>query len=351
MKTRLRTKFMFWLMAHTVVIYLAVGLGLYVFNQHEQRKHPDEIAEEQAELLLVYGIMLAALPIVIAGAWVVTGRLLRPLQTMLHTADQIRSGQLEQRLETPLATDELGRLARTLNEAFDNYHRLLARVDRFSLDAAHQLRNPLAAMRTAAEVCLQKPRGAAEYEETLARLLEEARRLGHTVDQLLLLARLTRDTLREVFVPLDLVPLVRELAETLRPAFEARGIRLEVHLPATPVRLRGAARLLEQAVANLLDNAQRVTPAGGRVTLELVALPGSRVAVSVADSGPGLACHIQPGALAADTPVASSTSGSEGTGLGLMIVSNIARAHGGEVQAAVSEGNGARFTMELPQLD
>lgn len=351
MRTRLRTKFMFWLMAHTLVIYIVFGLGLFIFNQHEQREHPNEAAEEQKELLILYGVMLAALPVGITAAWLITGQLLRPLQAMLRTADQIRSGQIEQRIETPVATDELGRLARTLNEAFDNYHRLLARVDRFSLDAAHQLRNPLAAMRTSAEVCLQQPRPAAEYQETLARLLEEARRLGHTVDQLLLLARLNRDTLREVFEPLDLVPLVRELAETLQPAFEARGVAFEQRWPAAPLRLRGSARLLEQAVANLLDNALRITPPGGRVLIELAALSPGGIAVTVADSGPGLGRNIQAGTLSADTPVQSPTGGSEGTGLGLLIVSNIARAHGGEVQAAVSEWNGARFTMALPGLD
>jgi len=350
MRTKLRTKFMLWLMAHTLVIYLVFGVGLFIFNQHEQREHPDDRTEEQAELLIIYGIMLAALPIGITGAWLVTGQLLRPLQSMLRTADQIRSGQIELRLETPVASDELGRLARTLNEAFDNYHRLLARVDRFSLDAAHQLRNPLAAMRTSAEVCLQQPRSPAEYEEALAQLLEEARRLSHTVDQLLLLARLNRDTLREVFAPLDLVPLVRGLAEALQPAFEARGIQLAIRLPDTPVRLRGSARLLEQAVANLLDNAQRITPTGGRVMLELATPSPSRLAVSVADSGPGLGRDIQPGALSAETPIQPTGGGSEGTGLGLLIVSNIARAHGGEVQAAVSEWNGARFTMDLPRL-
>lgn len=351
MRTKLRNKFMLWLMAHTVVIYLALGIGLYLFNQHEQREHPDEIAEERKELLIIYGIMLAALPIVVTGAWMVTGQLLRPLRAMLRTADQIRAGQIEQRLVTPVATDELGRLARTLNEAFDNYHRLLARVDRFSLDAAHQLRNPLAAMRTAAEVCLQQPRTAEEYEQTLAQLLEQARRLGHTVDQLLLLARLSRDSLREVFAPLDLVALARELAETLQPAFEARGVRLETRLPDAPVRLRGSARLLEQAVANLLDNALRLTPAGGRVLLEVTTPSPSRAAVSVADSGPGLGPQWTAGPLNADQPNSPTAPGGEGTGLGLLIVSNVARAHGGEVRAAVSEWNGARFTLELPRME
>jgi signal transduction histidine kinase len=350
MKTTLRTKFMFWLMAHTLVIYFAFGIGLFLFNQHEQHEHPANRAEEQEELFIIYGIMLAALPIGIAGAWLVTGQLLRPIQAMLRKADLIRAGQIDQRLETPVANDELGRLARTLNEAFDNYHRLLARVDRFSLDAAHQLRNPLAAMRTSAEVCLQQPRSPSEYEETVIRILEEARRLGHTVEQLLLLARLNRDMFREVFEPLDMVSLVKELAETLRPAFEVRGIQFDVRLPAAAVTLRGSARLLEQAVANLLDNALRVTPTGGQVEIDLTIPSPGRVFVSVADSGPGLGREIQPGTVSDNIQVQSAPGASEGTGLGLLIVSNIVRAHGGGVQASVSELKGARFTLDLPRL-
>jgi two-component system heavy metal sensor histidine kinase CusS len=349
MKLKLRTKFMLWLMAHTSANYLALGFGLYLFNQHELREHPDDIEEEKEELLIIYGIMIGVLPIAFVGAWLVTGQVLRPLQAMLRTADQIRAGQIEQRLEAPVASDELGHLARTLNDAFDNYHRLLGRVDRFSLDAAHQLRNPLAAMRTAAEVCLQQPRSPAEYEETLVRLLDESRRLGHTVDQLLLLARLTRDLPQEIFEPMDLTALVRDLTENLRPAFDERDLRLEVQLPVMHVRLLGSPRLLEQAVANLLDNALRITPCGGQVRVELAPPANGRLALSVADSGPGFPSQLTPGFPSPDSAFAPTTT-KEGTGLGLLIVSNIVRAHAGTVQASVSEWNGARFTLELPAL-
>lgn len=349
MKLTLRAKFMFWLMAHTAAIYAVMGFGLYLFNQHELEEHPDEIEHEKEELLIIYGIMLAALPVAVGGAWFVTGRVLRPLQSMLTVADQISDGRIEQRLETPVATDELGHLARTLNRAFDNYHRLLARVDRFSLDAAHQLRNPLAAMRASAEVCLQQPRSSEAYSETLTRLLEESRRLGHTVDQLLLLARLTRDTPSETFEQLDLAPLVRELAENLRPVFEERTLHLELRLPAAGARLRGSPRLLEQAVANLLDNALRITPPGGQVLVELAPSAAGRLTLSISDSGPGLAGVIKPGPLNPDQPAAVPAN-KEGTGLGLLLVCNIVQAHGGAVQASVSQWNGARFTLELPAL-
>lgn len=349
MKLSLRMKIMLGLMAHTLVIYLAFGGALFAFNLHERRMHPDEVEEEREELFIIYGLMATVLPLAVGGAWFITGQLLKPLQTMLRAADEIRGGRLDQRIETPVAADELGQLARTLNDAFDNYRGVLGRLDRFSLDAAHQLRNPLAAMRTSAEVCLQQPRARAEYEEVLARVLEESARLSHTVDELLLLARLTRDNLQEVFEPVDLAALARELAEDLKPAFETRGVRLETRLPQDPVLLRGSARLLEQDLANLLDNALRFTPSGGQVALELRSQAPGRLVLSVADSGPGLALAGQGDDDATDS-VSGQPRPKDGAGLGLLIVSNVVRAHDGTVQATVSPWGGACFTLELPAI-
>lgn len=366
MRFPLRVKFMFWLMAHTAAIYVVTGLGLFVLNNQQAAAHPDEVELDREELLIIYGAMLGALPIAVGGAWFVTGRVLRPLQSMLEVADRIGAGRIDQRLETQVATDELGHLARTLNLAFDNYHRLLERVDRFSLDAAHQLRNPLAAMRTSAEVCLQQARSPEEYVETMGRLLDELRRLGHTVEQLLLLARLSRSVPAEVFEEFDLARLVVDLGSVLRPAFEERQLALEVRVPESGVQLRGSPRLLEQAVANLLDNALRLTPPGGRVRVELTPPVRGRVRLAVADSGPGLGGAPSAAAPAADPDpepdadadgdaepktATAPAAAREGTGLGLMIVGNIVQAHGGSVQASVSEWNGACFTLELPAPD
>ena len=347
MTLTLRARFLFWLLAHTAATYVVMGFGLYLLGLELREDHPDDFPHEREELVIIYVAMLGALPIVVGGAWLVTGRLLRPLRSMLSVADQIGAGRLERRLETPVADDELGHLARTLNRAFDNYHRLLGRLDRFSLDAAHQLRNPLGSMRTQAEVCLRQPRSREEYVETLGRILEEARRLGHTVDQLLLLARLARDLPEEAFESLDLAVLVDGLAQTLRPVFEDRGLALEVQLPAGGAPMRGAPRLLEQAVANLLDNSLRLTPSGGRVQVELTPHDAGGWRLRIADSGQGLEGMLTPGPLDPDRPAPVSPA-REGTGLGLSIAGNIVLAHGGRVGVSVSELGGACFTIDLP---
>ncbi len=349
MRLPLRTKLMLGLMANTLVIYLAFGAALLMFNLHEQRMHPNEIEEEREELLIIYGLMAAVLPLAVGGAWLITGQLLKPLHAILRAAEEIRGGRLDRRVETPVAADELGQLAKALNEAFDNYRRVLGRLDRFSLDAAHQLRNPLAAMRTSAEVCLQQPRSREEYEEVLSRVLEECARLSHTVDELLLLAKLSRDDLQVAFEPVDLAGLARALAEDLKPAFEARGVRLSTDLPEGALTLPGSPRLLEQAIANLLDNALRLTPSGGQVALTIKAKPPGRILLSVSDSGPGLALTKPINSGTWETPGTAKTP-REGVGLGLLIVSNVVRAHAGTVHATTSEWGGACFTLELPEL-
>ncbi len=341
---------MLWLMALVAAIYLALGGALYAFNLHERREHPDEVEEEREELFIIYGLMAAILPVAVGGAWIVSDQLIRPLRSMIRTAREIGRGGLDQRIKTPVADDELGQLAVTLNKAFDNYQRVLERVDRFSLDAAHQLRNPLASLRTSGEVCLQRERSVLEYQETIGRMIEDAHRLGHTVDQLLLLARLAREDLRDVYEPLDLATIALDLAEQISPAFEAANIRLETRMDTRPYRIQGAPRLIEQAIANLLDNALRFTPPQGRVLLELSKSAPGRITLNVSDSGPGLSGTIGPGATAAN-PANGNTGSKEGTGLGLLIVSNVMRAHEGSVQAKVSEWGGACFSLEFPAAD
>jgi signal transduction histidine kinase len=350
MTLSLRAKFMLWILALVAVIYLALGAALCAFNLHERREHPQEAKEELEELFIIYGLMAAVIPLAVGGAWGVTGQLLKPIRSMLRTARQIQQGELDLRIETPMAGDELGQLAVTLNEAFDNYRRVLERIDRFSLDAAHQLRNPLAALRTSGEVCLQRDRSAAEYQDVIGRMIDDARRLGHTVDQLLLLARLAREDLMDSFEPLDLAKLLQDLVQNLSPAFEAAAVRLQMRIGDGPFLMQGAPTLIEQAIANLLDNALRFTPAEGQVVLELRKLAPGRILLNVADSGPGLS----PAARASDTlaeQVAGLARSKDGTGLGLLIVSNVARAHGGTVQAKVSEWGGACFSLELPTTD
>lgn len=346
MKLTLRSKFMLWLVVQTLTVYFVLGSILYGFNLHERREHLGKSKEEREELEFVMGMASLTIPVLLALAWVVSGQLLKPLQKIVQSAEKIRQGALDHRVETDVPDDEIGRLARTINEAFDSYYAALQRLDRFSFDAAHQLRNPLAAIRTRAEVCLQNDRPPAEYQEAIATMLEDAQRLGRTVDQLLMLARLGRADMSSMFEAVDVNELFRKTLETLTPVFEVNSIELHTAFPPEPIVISGIPRLLEQAFANVLDNSVRFTPEGGRITAEMRRADGGALELKVTDTGPGIAADIQESLFSRWTE--GYKDAREGSGLGLAITADIVRVHKGTISVSSPPGDGTSLTICIP---
>ena len=346
MKLTLRLKFMLWVVFQTVIVYcILIGI-LYAFNLHERREHVELAAEEAEEFLIVAGVTLLMMPLFFLMAWYVSRQLLRPIQRVLQSAETIAAGELDKRITTDVPNDEIGRLGKTLNEAFDKYHEVIKRLDRFSFNAAHQLRNPLGAIRASAEVCLQQRRHPEEYEEALGAIIEDSQRLAHTVEQLLLLARLGNQNLASyaAFAPFDFATFTRNISEQYSTIFEANGIELRQDIPDAQITINGNPTLLEQAVANIFDNAVRYTPPEGKVLVN-IGLTNGEVLLSITDTGPGIPERIRKRLFHADLGPSELTKGS--SGLGLAIAADIIRAHGGQIVAATS-AEGACFTMSLP---
>jgi two-component system heavy metal sensor histidine kinase CusS len=345
MSASLRIRYFRWLVFQTLVVFAAVVVAVTVFNLIEMQEHADMIEEETEETLTVLGLQLLLVPFAIGSAWIITGRLLAPLKEIVEPAERICAGKLSERINTQHPDDEVGRLARTLNAAFDRYDSALTRLERFSFDAAHQLRNPLAAIRATGEVCLEKERSDEEYRSTIGKMLEETRRLGHTVNQLLMLARLGHEDLRKQFTTVSLTSLVKTLAEEANMVCETKEIEFTLDAPSD-VNVTGSEPLLREAVANLLDNAMRFTPAGGSVMLKLAPAKNGLITLSVQDTGPGISFDqksrlFQPFQR-------TQTALPDGTGLGLAIVSEIVHLHGGSVELHTPSNGGSRFEVILP---
>jgi signal transduction histidine kinase len=217
---------------------------------------------------------------------------------------------------------------------------------RFVQDASHELRTPLAVIRGEADVALSRERPVAEYRESLATIQQEAQRLSRLVDDLLNLARADAGRVQLRVEELYLNDLLSECCRSVQPLAAARQIELECHC-AGDVPLRGDEGLLRRMVINLLDNAVRYTPPGGKVSASLEAY-GADVRIRIADTGIGIAPEsagrVFERFYRADP---SRSREQDGFGLGLSIVKWIAESHHGQVELRSQPGEGSTFTVHL----
>lgn len=268
---------------------------------------------------------------------------LRPLQEMNRTARRISAANLDARVPTTASGDELDALAHTLNDMIRRLAEGMERARRFAANAAHQLRTPLAALRSRLDVTLERERSAEEYRRALSETSRQVAALSETVGALLRLARAEAGLPDAARGPVDLTALLGEVSAFFEPLAAERGVALDMRLPERLVA-RGDAASLLQLFANLLHNAVEHTPEGGRVALAAEA-DAEGVRVRVRDTGPGVPPEEFERVF---EPFHRAEGGGGGTGLGLALAREIARAHGGEVTLEPAPGGGASFTVRLP---
>jgi heavy metal sensor kinase len=297
---------------------------------------------------LALGIGLSLLLAVGAGLWLAR-RALRPVAALTEAANSIRPSDLGARLPTDFGVrDELSELAETFNAMLGRLEASVQRERRFTANAAHELLTPLATLRSEAEVALRRERAPDAYRQALEGVLTDADRMAASVRGLLQLAQSER--LPEGAVArVDLSALAEAHAARFRARAAEAGVVLAVE-PGEEVWVSGEARRLGEAVDNLLDNALKYTPSGGRVALS-VGAEGEGAVLRVEDSGVGFppeaADRLFDRFFRGDAPEVQARPGS---GLGLAIVRSIAEAHGGTVEAASEgPGQGAAFTLRLPR--
>ncbi|MBX6311334.1 MAG: HAMP domain-containing protein, partial [Isosphaeraceae bacterium] len=288
-----------------------------------------------------------ALACALGGGYWLARRALAPVDRMTATAAEITATRLDQRLDEPGTEDELGRLARTFNAMIARLQRSFEEVRRFTADAAHELRTPLAAMRTEAEVALRSPRSPERDGRVLEDLLEEIERLTRLVSQLLFLCREDTGIGAGDFRPVRLDELVREVGEHMQVAAREKGVELDIELP-TPCPVQGDADRLRRLFFNLIDNAIKYTPTGGRVMVRGES-PNGQIHMTIADTGIGIPAEHLPYVFDRFYRVNPSRSPeTDGTGLGLAICRSIVEAHGGRIEIDSVVGSGTRIRLALP---
>jgi heavy metal sensor kinase len=296
-------------------------------------------------------LLVAALVVLVLGAlgsyWL-AGRAFSPIRRLIEVARTIKEGDLRQRVPVPQTSDEVQALALTFNDMLTSLEQTLNRQRRFVSDASHELRTPVAVIRSKTDLALQQPADTEEYVTVLRQINGESERLGHLISDLLALARADEGKTQFEMekVPLNLLAeAVVANAESL--ALE-RGINLHVEANEQ-VNVRGDEARLIQVIMNLLDNAIRSTRSGGSVTLSIASTP-KQATLTVRDTGAGIQPEHLPHIFDRFYRVDSArTHHSDGNnGLGLAIVAWIVRAHHGTIDVESLPGLGSTFTVTLP---
>jgi two-component system OmpR family sensor kinase len=320
---------------------------------------------QSAELAIgeLVGTMLVIAPILllisIGGAYVIAGRALRPIDGIINEVQAITDGRsLHRRLPSAAAGDELERLTMTLNEMMERLERSFAALRRFTADASHELKTPLAVLRADVERAMTPTAPSAERLVALEEALHETTRMADLVESLLTLARADERRFDLHLEPVQLEAVARDVFETAVILGEAGG--LTVTMPVLePATVAGDATRLRQLFLNLITNAIKYTPRGGNVELTLESY-GKTVAFSVRDTGVGIAAADLPHIferfwradrarsrplLSGDRPWMAERGG---FGLGLAIGQWVAEAHGGAISVRSRLGRGSTFTVTLP---
>jgi signal transduction histidine kinase/ActR/RegA family two-component response regulator len=225
------------------------------------------------------------------------------------------------------------------------------RKDEFLAMLAHELRNPLAPIGAAAQFLPLVASDPDKVKQASAIISRQVAHMSSLIDDLLDLARVTRNLINLVKEPLDVRKILSEAVEQVGPLVRARHHHLTLHLPPGPAKVLGDHKRLVQIIVNLLNNAAKYTPDGGHIALQL-RTPTGEVAVEVTDDGIGMAPELVPRVFDLFSQAERSSDRSQGgLGLGLPLVKNLAELHGGSVLAqSDGVGKGSKFTVRFPQL-
>ena len=302
-------------------------------------------AESDTRSALTRAVLLgAALSLLLAlgAATVLSRRITRPLSTLRTAALKLERGELDARAGLANAPGEIGELGRAFDGMADSLQRESAVRRGLVADVAHELRTPVTILQASCEELVD---GVSEPTPAkLASLHEEVLRLGRLVDDLETLSAAEAARLDLERRPVELSAVAAQSADRLAAYFEVAELELERRLE--PVEVVGDASRLAQVADNLLGNALKYTPAGGRVTLE-VGPRGADAVLSVQDTGPGIP-EVELPRVFDRFWRGGAARGVGGSGIGLAVVAEVVAAHGGRVDVASAPGRGATFTVTLP---
>ncbi|MCC6511807.1 MAG: HAMP domain-containing histidine kinase [Pirellulaceae bacterium] len=304
---------------------------------------------ETTDKLMLLNILVALVIAPLGGYWLAL-RATRPLSAMIRTTDRLRPQEMSERLPITHTEDEIDQLSRAFNRLLDRIAEYLTKRQDLLANSAHELRTPLAALRSTAELALSSDRTVEEYCELLESIVSECGNLEQLVNQLLLLSETESAHFDSRGETVDFSTITAEACDMFGAVAESRGVTLTTDV-APGILVDGSRLHLRQLLNNLIDNAIKFIPGDGQVSVQLASLPSGQC-LTVCDTGVGIALeeqkHLFERFYRGDKARRRNTP-TRGTGLGLSICRAIAEAHGGTISVQSEPGVGTQVSVILPQ--
>jgi heavy metal sensor kinase len=366
-RPNVRTRLTLWYVAAMAVVLMAFAVGVYGLMKHsldEQfevfdaaARHgqpPPETAEiPDAELHELLVAILIGLPIALLisaiGGYSLARRALRPVEQISEQAQTISAERLGRRVLVENPDDELGHLARVLNDLLARLETSFEQMRRFTADASHELRTPLTAIRSVGEGALRGQAVNPAGREVIGSMLEEVERLTTLVDALLTLSRAEGGHVPLRRESVTLLDLTREVASHLSVLAEEKHQRVELHGDDGLAPVQADRAVLREALINLLDNAIKYSPDGSRIGVRLRGADGRGAAIEITDQGPGIPPEHRERIFERFYRIDKARSRDMGgAGLGLAIAKWAIDVHGGSLEVESGPSGGSTFRVVLP---
>jgi two-component system, OmpR family, sensor kinase len=326
-------------------------LGPHRFHIVVGRDIGSELRRLSSALVPLCLIGLCVVGLGLFGGWWLANKAIKPIQQITETAQSITTQKLSERVDTTNMDRELQSLGNTLNSMLSRIESGFEKQCRFTADASHDLRTPLAVMMSHSELALSRPRTSDEYQTSLRTCLAAAGRMKSLVDGLLQLARSDANQLELHRSTIDLQELAIEAVGLFTPYAAEHRVILQIDTEPSPCFADRTA--IMQVISNLLDNAIRYNRIGGTVTLVTRNSP-DHASLEIKDTGPGIPTEDLPRIFdrffrVDEARIGQDSQGrSSGSGLGLSICKAIVEAHGGQINATSQSGKGSSLLVELP---
>jgi heavy metal sensor kinase len=280
--------------------------------------------------------------------WFMARRALAGVETVTQTARHISEGSLNERVPVKKNQDEIDQLAITFNQMLDRIQKLVTGIREMSDNIAHDLKSPITRIRGLSEVSITTNASEKDYENMAASTIEECDRLLDMINTMLVISKTEAGVNKLNAEKMDICAIARDACELFQAPAEDKGLELSCNVSGS-FKMIGDNRLIQRMIANLLDNAIKYTPAGGKVDVTMNTADDQAVSLSVSDTGIGITAKDRSRIFERFYRCDPSRS-EAGIGLGLSFARAIARAHGGDITVSSEVGQGITFTITLPKL-